>query len=323
VAEESDNDPVLTDEEIEALVEHAEDGAFDDGEFRAHDFSAGESLTLSKWSELEGLHRSHADVLGKALSSTFDVDLTAEAKPSRFVSARELLASFPQRLCLVSASIGPFAQESHLLVTGDTLTFLVNQYFGGGSVTPPTLTSKVTPSEQRIGERVAKEFLRTMSEIWADRLPLQMGDLYVDVTPDRFALIPGDVGFAEFEFSISVPEQHESVIRLLVPFDELDAQSDALVPRQKEVAVSSDMSLWEPRLRARLPDVTVDVRGSINEIETTIKSLLAMKVGMTIPIDEPDAMSLILNGRVVAEGRYGAHEGLKAMQFTQFKEHKS
>jgi len=112
VAEESDNDPVLTDEEIEALVEHAEDGAFDDGEFRAHDFSAGESLTLSKWSELEGLHRSHADVLGKSLSSTFDIDLTAEAKPSRFVSARELLTSFPQRLCLVSASIGPFSGES-------------------------------------------------------------------------------------------------------------------------------------------------------------------------------------------------------------------
>ena len=52
MAEESDNDPVLTDEEIEALVEHAEDGAFDDGEFRAHDFSAGESLTLSKWLSL-------------------------------------------------------------------------------------------------------------------------------------------------------------------------------------------------------------------------------------------------------------------------------
>ena len=52
MAEESDNEPVLTDEEIEALVEHAEDGGFDDGEFRIHDFSAGETLTISKWSEL-------------------------------------------------------------------------------------------------------------------------------------------------------------------------------------------------------------------------------------------------------------------------------
>jgi flagellar motor switch protein FliM len=45
-----------------------------------------------------------------------------------------------------------------------------------------------------------------------------------------------------------------------------------------------------------------------------------MKVGMTIPIEEPDAMSLLLNGRPVAQGRYGAHDGLKAMQFTNFKE---
>ena len=46
-----------------------------------------------------------------------------------------------------------------------------------------------------------------------------------------------------------------------------------------------------------------------------------MKVGMTIPIDEPDGMSLLLGGRAVAVGRYGAHEGLKAMQFTNFREH--
>ena len=46
MAEESDNEPVLTDEEIEALVEHAEDGGFDDGEFRIHDFSAGDTHHL-------------------------------------------------------------------------------------------------------------------------------------------------------------------------------------------------------------------------------------------------------------------------------------
>ena len=66
---------------------------------------------------------------------------------------------------------------------------------------------------------------------------------------------------------------------------------------------------------------TDGIRGRTNQWPMTAE--LAMKVGMTIPIDEPDAMSLILNGRIVAEGRYGAHEGLKAMQFTQFKEHKS
>ena len=323
MVEESDNEPVLTDEEIEALVEHAQEGGFDDGEFRIHDFSAGESLTLSKWSELEGLHRNHAEALSKALSVAFDLDISVEAQASSYAVARDLLIGFPQRMCLVSTPIGPFEEESHLLISGETLSFLVNQYFGGGSVTPPKLTAKVMPSEQRLGERVAREYLRTMAEIWVDRLPLQMSDLYVDVTPDRFSLIPADTGFAVFEFELSVGDLHQSRTQLLIPFDSLEAKSEALMPAKKVVQEDPDAATWEPQLRSTITDVSVEVRGSIDAIDTTIKSLLAMKVGMTIPIEEPDAMSLRLNGRAVAHGRYGAHEGLKAMQFTHFKERES
>lgn len=320
MSEDSENDSILTEEEIEALVEHAEDGGFDDGEFRIHDFSAGESLTLSKWVELDGLHSNHAEALQKAFTASFDLELTVDAQPSSYAVAQDLLTAFPHRLCLVSTKMGPFDEECHLLVPGETLTFLVNQYFGGASVTPPKLTSKVTPSEQRIGERVAKEFLRTMAEVWVDRFPLQMGDLYVDVTPDRFSLIPSDTGFAIFNFELAVGDEHKSTLQLLVPFEELEAQSEAFLPRKKEIPQSPNAATWEPQLRATLPDVVVEVRGSIDAIDTTIKSLLAMKVGMTIPIEEPDAMSLLLNGRPVAQGRYGAHDGLKAMQFTNFKE---
>ena len=323
MAEESDNEPVLTDEEIEALVEHAQEGGFDDGEFRIHDFSAGESLTLSKWSELEGLHRNHAEALGKALSAAFDLEISVEAQASSYAIARDLLIGFPQRICLVSTHIGPFEEESHLLISGETLSFLVNQYFGGASVTPPKLTAKVTPSEQRIGERFAREYLRTMAEIWVDRLPLQMNDLYVDVTPDRFSLIPEDIGFAVFDFELSMGDVHRSRTQLLIPFDSLEGQSGALVPAKKVIQEDPDAATWEPQLRSTITDVSVEVCGSIDAIETTIKSLLAMKVGTTIPIEEPDAMALLLNGRAVAHGRYGAHEGLKAMQFTHFKERES
>jgi len=323
VVEESDNEPVLTDEEIEALVEHAQEGGFDDGEFRIHDFSAGESLTLSKWSELEGLHRNHAEALGKALSAAFDLDISVEAQASSYAVARDLLIGFPQRMCLVSTSIGPFEEESHLLISGETLSFFVNQYFGGGSVTPPKLTTKVTPSEQRLGERVAREYVRTMAEIWVDRLPLQMSDLYVDVTPDRFSLIPGDIGFVVFGFVLNVGDAHQSLLQLLIPFDSLEAQSEALMPAKKVIQEDPAAATWEPQLRSTITDVSVEVRGAIDTIDTTIKSLLAMKVGTTIPIKEPDAMALLLNGRAVAHGRYGAHEGLKAMQFTHFKERES
>lgn len=85
MSEDSENDAILTEEEIEALVEHAKDGGFDDGEFRIHDFSAGESLTLSKWVELDGLHGNHAEALQKAFTHRLILSLrwTRSPQPTR------------------------------------------------------------------------------------------------------------------------------------------------------------------------------------------------------------------------------------------------
>ena len=121
---------------------------------------------------------------------------------------------------------------------------MANQDFGGSSVTSPKLTAKVTPSEQRIGERGAREYLRTRDEIWVDRLPLQMSDLYVDVTPDRFSLIPEDVGFGVFDFEVSFGDAHRSRTQLLIPFDSLEAHSSALMPAKKVVPADPAAGTW-------------------------------------------------------------------------------
>jgi len=67
-----------------------------------------------------------------------------------------------------------------------------------------------------------------------------------------------------------------------------------------------------------LPEVSVDVSGEIGNVTTTLRALLAMGVGTVVPIDEPERVLLSLEGRAIAEGKYGAHEGFKAMQFTNF-----
>ena len=77
-----------------------------------------------------------------------------------------------------------------------------------------------------------------------DRLPLQMSDLYVDVTPDRFSLIPEDVGFGVFDFDVSCGDAHRSHTQLLIPFDSLEAQSGALMPAQQVVPADPAAGTW-------------------------------------------------------------------------------
>ena len=87
MSDETAKDEVLTSEEIEALVERASEPGFDDGEFRAHDFSGGPSLSMSKWTELRLLLDKHAEALKAVLTSEYGVQITVEGKAVEFGTA--------------------------------------------------------------------------------------------------------------------------------------------------------------------------------------------------------------------------------------------
>ena len=323
MSDETAKDEVLTSEEIEALVERAREPGFDDGEFRAHDFSGGQSLSMSKWTELRVLLDKHAEALKGILTSEFGVQITVDVKTIEFGAAGELLMEFPERLCLISTPTEPFDAEFHLLLPGELLTTLVNYYFGGGSLPAPTMPSRVTPSEQRIGERVSKTFFRAMSEIWSDRFPLTFGDLFIDITPDRFSMLPKSLGLAVIPFEVSIGDNESYLVRLLIPFDALETHEESFIPRTISEPRTTSYSAWEPEIRAALPEVSVEVRGELCELKATLRTLLQMQVGTTIPISEPSQVELFLAADSIAVGRYGAFDGFKAMQFTRFKEDKS
>lgn len=323
MSNEASTEEILSSEEIEALVERASEAGFDDGEFRAHDFSGGQFLSMSKWTELSQLAEKHAEALQSILSSEFGVPVAVEAKDRTFGVTDKLLMEFPERLCLISTPTEPFEVELHLLLPGELLTELVNHYFGGGSISAPQMPRRVTPSEQRIGERISKIFFRTMSEIWSDRLPISFGDLFVDITPDRFSLLPRTEGFSVIPFQVAIGDKDDYLISLLVPFNALEAHEESLMPRGDIEPSKEGFGTWEPEMREALPDVFIEVRGELCELKATLRTLLQMQIGTTIPINEPSEIELFLESNSVAVGSYGAFDGFKAMQFTKFREDKS
>lgn len=314
------DESVLSGEELEALSAETSSSVPEDGEFRLHDFGGGQSLSISRWSILDSLIEKHAESLGAVLSSEFDCEIKVSSHLKRFGLARDLLMEFPDRLCVVSSPIEPFEDESHLMMPGSLLTALVNIYFGGGSESIPTMSSRVTPSEQRVGERLAKVFLRVMHEIWSDRVTLGFSDLFVDVSPDRFTLIPPESGFVAIPFELSLDEAQSHEVLLLMPFVGMESLEEVFTPdRKSESQPPAVDSEWSSALQDALPNVNLGIRGELCVIEVTLRTLLAMRVGTTLPIEPPDHIKLLSGDRLIAEGSYGTFDGLKAMQFIQFE----
>lgn len=317
------DDPVLTEEEIDALVEassKAPTAGYDDGQYKSHDFGAGEALQIARWVEFDGLIRDHAEMLQELMTRTFNLEVNVEPFAPFYATADEVLASMPERVCMISTHIAPVKGESHLILTGALLGYLVNQYFGGGAMEAPKLTGKVTPSEQRLGEKVAREFLTTMVEAWSDHLAIAPGDLYVDITPDRLALEPKATAYVTLTFLVTIGDSLHSEIRLLMPFIGLELNEAAFLPK----VVSSDPDAphdeWHDKLSLNLPNVAVEVAGVIEEVEISIRELLSLQQGSVIPIDEPKLMKLFVEGQALVRGIYGEHHGEVAMQFVRFEE---
>ena len=112
MSEPDDNQPVLTEEEIEALVDHAVEEEVSMTASWSHDFGAGEALTLAKWSELDGLLRAHAEVLEALLLRNFGQPATVQPFAPLFARVSDLLPAMPERLALVSTEIKPLEGES-------------------------------------------------------------------------------------------------------------------------------------------------------------------------------------------------------------------
>ena len=323
MSEADDNQPVLSEEEIEALVDHAvTDNVFDDGQFKSHDFGAGEALTLSKWSELDGLLRAHAEVLQGVLLRNFGQEATIEPFAPLFARVGDLIPAISERVAFITTEIKPLEGESHLEVPGDFLSFLVNQYFGGGTVASPKLAGKVTPSEQRLSEQLAKDVLRTLVEVWSDRLVLEPGDLYVDITTDRLSLLPADMGYVVLTYSVACGSDYQGEFRLLLPYESMALQAPRLMPARREEPEVVVEPEWEARLQSAVPEIDVELCGVVSLLETSLRNLLAFKVGTVIPINEPQTAQLMVEGRGIARGKYGAHDSSRAVQITDFSRSK-
>ena len=138
MSNDASKEEILSSEEIEALVERASEPGFDDGEFRAHDFSGGQSLSMSKWTELSHLVEKHAEALQGILSSEFGVPVLVEPRESIRCN-RQITNGVPGApLSHQHSNRTHFQRELHLLLPGELLTKLVNHYFGGGSLPAPS-----------------------------------------------------------------------------------------------------------------------------------------------------------------------------------------
>lgn len=313
------DDSILTEGEIDALMESVDEAvtgsdASDDGQFRRFDFSAREHSLLREFTALAGVLERQADLLAAALEDAFSIEFSARALPAQLASVADTLASLERAVGVSTAPLAPLSGHLYAVVTQDLLSFIVNAYFGGGinpaTNAPPRAT--LTPTELRVAERVAELQCRCLGTAWADKIPIEAGDIITLGTPDRLEMLPPAELLLRLRFQLRAGEGDYSV-DLYLPFEPLEPYRERFAPPRRRDDVDAGSS-WEPFFRRELPTIEVELAGVLATRPIALSELLELAPGAVIPIPPPEIVSVRADGVTVAEGRYGSFDGLKAVQ---------
>lgn len=311
---------VLSEGEIDALMERVDDdangdGTTVDGEYRRFDLSARERSALSSFTALGGLTERQAAILSGDFEKVFSIEAEIVADTPVLRNVTDTLAALDNCVAVTRAELTPLPGGAFVITSAPLLSFVVNRYFGGGSVSPPATSERdvLTPSELRIGERIAGIALEALASTWQDRLPVASGALHTRAVADAIEALPRSDLLLHLGFSVTA-EDMTGRIQLFLPFADLDPHQARFAPPRKQDDAPAEGSSWAPFFRRELPRLDVEVVACLVSRSIALADLLALSCGSVVPLPAPRDVALKVEGITVAGGRYGSFEGKKAVQ---------
>lgn len=312
---------VLSDSELEALMEtvaegDAESGVSATGEYRLFDFAARRQCPLEEYSALHTVHEKMSFQLADELKSLCRCALDVVGADLEVVSLGEAQAALPELVALNLIQTPPISGRSLVVLPGETLSGLVNLYFGGpekGTSFKATRTH-LTPIERRVNDLVIERFMASLMVSWREIAKLAPETEKFETNPDFLQMGAAASQCVVFHYQVRAQEWMGS-LKWLVPISDFEAIKAKLGRVETESHTSQqDQPQWESYFRKELLSVDVDISGQIGCQPMSLAQLLGLRHGSIIPLESPTDVVLFVEDEAFCNGEYGAFSGKKSVK---------
>ena len=314
------SEEVLSENEVDALMESSgDDEVFfaDDSarEYRRFDITAREQGTVNRMGALAAILERQDELLHHGLGKQLNTDMAVKCQAPRVFTVSEAIAPLPEGLVLVTLNLRPVAGESFLVISLNTLSYLVHRYFGGGNTKPPSVTGRTdtTSSEMRVASKLAELYLQSITEAFKEKVTFEtevidmqnnLDALEERVATEKYLALVTDVTTSDFE----------DALRLFVPFESFESLEDTLAGPKQESGISLE-SEWQARIAEQMQDVAIEVSGVLASIELPLREVLGLKVGDVVDLAQLGSVSLEVQNQSVGFGQFGVFDDKKSVKY--------
>jgi flagellar motor switch protein FliM len=236
--------------------------------------------------------------------------VTADATIVR--TFEEWQAEQPDFTSLSLYSFKPLKGGILLVIEPEFVSRLVDTFYGGSGMAAKSRAREFTGTEDSLLGRLSESLMGVLAQAWGEVVTVRP-QLRSRETNVSFAnLVRPDESVAVARFNVVAPNGKTALIDILYPVASLRSVENELVAKSQEDA-SVRGEEWRERLATAVREVRVEARTVLARPELSLSELVRLQPGDVIPVSLPSHVPLLVEGRPIAVGTIGEHDGRAAL----------
>jgi flagellar motor switch protein FliM len=313
---------VLSQDEIDALLHGVDSGKVRTdapaapGAARPFDFAAEDRLARNRMPALERVNERFARQFRTGLTHMLRRQAEVSAKGVETCRFADYLSALPAPSSINLLRVKPLRGTALAVFEPSLVLAVVDSFFGGAGRFRARIEGReFTPTELRVIQLMLRQLLADLHEAWAGVMKLEFESLGAESNPHFVSIVGPRDHVVASRFHVEL-EGGGGDLHLTLPYPMLEPVRAALDAGLQGGRGDRD-ERWTAMLREQLLEAEVGVTTILGKAELSLRALAALKAGDVLPIEQPRAAELRVEGLPMFRGQVGVSAGRQALKITE------
>ena len=317
------NNPEISDEEVDALLEKVESGeGIPDGSGRSpggvqpYNLIAPDKISRGRMPALDRVNERWVGEYQQALSELVRKPLEVSAHDVQVTAFGEWQSTLPGSASFNLVNVSPWRGTALVAIDAQLLFVLVDSYYGGaGEVKEAGERTSLTPTEDRLNRLLVESLTRHFQEAFTPVAAVHFELQRTEVNPHYAAIATSSEPVVVTRLDVTLNEAGGAVT-LVLPLSLLEPVREKLAEDLKTVSPEG-RERWYQGLRKQLEQMQLELTSVFLRSDLTLRELLSLKPGDILPIEMPRTTTLCAGDRALLRGKFGRSHGYNAVSIVE------
>ena len=314
----------LSGEEISALMSEAPDasaGGTAAGGARAFAFGGEGGRPMSALPALDRIGERMVKKLRGVVEPFARVKPKVVAEPAYVRNYGDWQAEQAEFVSLSLYAFKPLKGAILLAIEPALISRLVDARYGGTGDIPANRAREFTATEESLLGRLAEQLIEALASVWSEIVPVKAALRARETNVGFAALVRPDEPVAVTRFTITPWPGKDAQVEIVYPVSALRSVEQEILRSHDDTPPPAGE--WHDRLAAAVGEIRFPARTVLARPELSFSELMQLQVGDVIPVTLPSLVPLLVEGRKIAVGTIGEHDGRAALRVERIETRRS